>query len=98
MDEHKEEGDTLPFSAPTTLTTHTTLTEVVAVMEDGTFMVQRRCSMDLEKQRVLPLRKESSIYWSRWRPLMLTLAKIERFFLDEGFSGETNLKRSQIVF
>ena len=48
-DRLKEEGDILPFSALLTLTTYSMLTEVAAVMEDGTTMVQGRCSMDLEK-------------------------------------------------
>ena len=45
----KEERDILPFSTLPTLTTHTALTKVAAVTEDGTFMVQERCSMDSEK-------------------------------------------------
>ena len=48
-DRLKEEGDILPFSASPTLTTYTALTKVVAVMEDGTTMVQGDYSMDLEK-------------------------------------------------
>ena len=48
-DRLKEEGDTPPFSAPPTLTIHTALTKVAAVMEDGTFMVQGSFSMGLEK-------------------------------------------------
>ena len=48
-DRLKEEGDILPFSTSPTLTTHTALTKVAIVMEDGTFMVQGRCSMELEK-------------------------------------------------
>ena len=48
-DRLKEERGTLLFSALPTFTTYTTLTEVVVVMEDGTFMVQGSYSMDLEK-------------------------------------------------
>ena len=43
----KEEGYTLPFSTLLTLTTYYALIEVVAVMKDGTKMVQGICSMDL---------------------------------------------------
>ena len=48
-DELKEEAETLPYLAPPTLTICIMLTEVAAVMEDGTFMVQGSFSMDLEK-------------------------------------------------
>ena len=98
MDRLKEEGDTLSFSASPTLTTYTMLTEVAAVMEDGIFMMQDDCSMDLEKKKVLPLRKDSFIYGSRWRPLMLTLAKLGRFLLDDSFSWEVNFQRSLFLF
>ena len=97
-DRLKEEGDILPFSTSPTLTTYSALTEVTAVIEDGTTMVQESCSMDLEKQRVLPLRKESSIHWSIWRPLMLTLAKIRRFFLYGSSSWEANFQKSPLLF
>ena len=48
-DRLKEEGGILPFLASPTLTTYTAPIEVVAVMEDGTYMVQGSFSMDLEK-------------------------------------------------
>ena len=43
-------------------------------------------------------RKESSIHWSRWRPLILILAKIRRFFLDGSFSWEANFQKSPLLF
>ena len=48
-DRLKEEGGILPFSALPTLTTYSALTEVAAMMEDGTTMVQEDHSMDLEE-------------------------------------------------
>ena len=96
-DRLKEERDILSFSASPTLTTYTVLTKFAATMENGTTMVQGDYSMDLKKQRILPLRKESSMYWSIWRPLMLTLAKIRRFFLDNSFSWEANFQKSHFI-
>ena len=66
-------------------------------MGDGAFMVQEIFSMELEKKRVLSLRKESSIHGSRWRPLMLTLAKIRIFFLDGSFSWEANFQKPPLL-
>lgn len=97
-DTPKEVGDTLSFSVSPTLTSYTALIEFAVGMEDGIFMMQDDCSIDLMGKRIIPLWDDSFIHRSGWRPLMLTLTQLGRFLFDENFSWEANFKRTPSLF
>ena len=68
----KEEIYTLSFSVSPIFISFTALIEFFAWLEDG-------YSKDFDEQRIIPLRDDPFMHWSRWRPLMLTFPRIGRF-------------------
>ena len=93
LGELKEEGDILPLSSLSTLSSHTALRGNVARLEDDTIKGQGDHSLAMETQKMISFREKSSIHDKIWWPHMHALIKPRRYWIDDSLPWETNFQK-----